>query len=1464
MNSITLPKYKFRDIESNKHLDRIEREFSYYLTANELEEKADSVKVAHLRLAFDSPTNDIIDMLKIENITVKKIFEELKKELMPKENLAYRQYQFFDKKQDEQETFNEFYIRIKDMASMCNFGNKTDEILKCKIVQGVKDEQLRERLYRTPELSLTEVISYCRASEDAKNKLNNVKTRKSEEGSVEIIHNRKPLQWRDSAKQSNNKPQKWTNNNFRNNTQDYNSHNFRNNPQDYNSHNTYKRNPSYQRSSHVRNTYTYRCNKCNTTHASRQCPAFGSRCEKCRNYNHFSHSCRKRSRPQNRVHTLHEEDDSDDPIQPYGVLDTLMKHVPRESNTGEIKDTGNIDDIKDTGSWIQEFRFGSVYLRFKLDSGADINVIKKSDLHLMDPDQKLKMYKNTQQIHAFGGYQLEIIGNVDVMLRNKGKTHLTTFAVMKDRQGIRNILGCVASEELGLIKRVERVTSVDSQLFDENQFINKYKDTFEGVGTFPKKYKIEIDESEIPSNRPPRRVAYSLMEKLKTTLDKLVQSQIIEPVEGPKSWCSNLVIREKPNGDLRLCLDPTDLNKCIKREYFLIPTLEEIKTKLTGKKYFSVIDLKDGFHQIQLDDKSKDLCTFSTPLGYYRYLRVPFGLTTSPEIFMKYNTECFKGIPDLIIYFDDLLIASKDKESHTKTLTTLFDRIREMNIKVNKSKLQLIRSEIKYLGHIFNELGCKIDPERVKAIQNLKEPKNVKELQSLLGMFNYMREFIPNMADITAPLRILLKKSTSWHWSDNHQKTFEKLKSIVSSTPVLQNFDPNKEVTLQVDSSNYGTGCTLLQDSKPVAFASRSLTETEKKYPQIEKEALAIKFACRKFHNYIWGKEIQIQTDHLPLVSIFRKNLSEIVSERLVKIRLLLMRYNLTVTYLPGKQMFIADLLSRNLANNTYNNEIELTGYIHNIYQQDTLFNIELVKKETKLDQSLSQVAKHCIEGWPKTKSDLPNDEILRHYFKIKDELIFTDGLLYVQNRLIIPNKLKQLALSSLHSGHLGVTKTNLRAKQTYYWINISNDIEKCIKNCIICQENRPAQSKVMLLPHDVPDRPFQKLSLDIMTFKGVDYLVIIDNYSKWIELFKLSSKKCSEIINKLKSLFSNFGVPEIIMSDNSPFLSHEINLFSREYNIDWLTSSPHHPISNGQAERAVQICKDILKKADSLNIHYLELLMEYRATPISSIGVSPSEMLMGRLIKTKMLVSSNNLKPIENLAKLHSEIKTKLSLNQENNKNYYNRNCRPEKEFIKNENILLHEGKKWIRGKVLDKTRYPRSYNIITEKGQNLRRNISVMKPTSLPFQENKIQNFDYDEIFETWCHERSVLRTSQDRTFLNEPQTHIVTVDVHNSPDNLRQFSSLSPIEPNVLTGVQDESLRENSFDEFHEASDIDLLERPIVQQEQNNLSSSSEEEIIVVDHNYTPHRREMRRYPERNRKTPLKLFDYDCGKL
>ncbi|GBN61738.1 Transposon Ty3-G Gag-Pol polyprotein [Araneus ventricosus] len=387
---------------------------------------------------------------------------------------------------------------------------------------------------------------------------------------------------------------------------------------------------------------------------------------------------------------------------------------------------------------------------------------------------------------------------------------------------VRPLLGIDECFKLDLIHFVNDIEIPNKNKLDQymnmafnskDEFMQNNVELFEGVGKFKGTCKITIKNNATPVASPPRRVPLTVKPKL-----ELKMKELVAKVDQPKEWVSNIVIIEEANGTIRICLDPQDLNKVIKRGHVLIPTIEEFLTKLTNKSVYSVLDLKDGFFQIPLDVKSSDLCTLSTPFGCYKFLRLPMRTSCAPDIFQKRNQENFGDIQGGLIYFDDLLIAANSIKEHDEILVKVGQRAKSLNIKFNKNKVQCRVPEVKYLGHVFNVAGMRPDPERVKAIVELKEPKNKLELHRVLGMLNYLRRFVPHFSTKTAALREFLKQNVEWQWQGLHSQTFKELKNLICNAPVLGIFDSNKLITLQAkmkDCSKDGLGCCLLQN---VAF----------------------------------------------------------------------------------------------------------------------------------------------------------------------------------------------------------------------------------------------------------------------------------------------------------------------------------------------------------------------------------------------------------------------------------------------------------------------------------------------------------------------------------------------------------------------------------------------------------------------------------------------------------------------
>lgn len=323
---------------------------------------------------------------------------------------------------------------------------------------------------------------------------------------------------------------------------------------------------------------------------------------------------------------------------------------------------------------------------------------------------------------------------VRLLCRVNGVEKTQEFIIVKN-DGLP-LLGLNSCIELGFLKKIELVKVIENK----QDFIKENLDLFTGTGIFKEKCRISLKSDCCPIVRPPRRIPYALKDKLKATLDDLEKKGII--VKTEVEWASNLVLVEKPNGNLRICLDPVDLNKSIKRELCLLPTLGEVSASLAGKEWFTVLNLKEGFYHVELDQYSSKLCTFNSPFGNYRFLRLPFGLSLAPELFQRINNKNFGDIEGVIIYIDDILISAETKEKHDIILSKVVDRARKLGVRFNQDKVQFRVKEVEYLGHKFPKAGVAPNKERVKAMLNLKSPQNKKEVQRILGMFNYFHSFI--------------------------------------------------------------------------------------------------------------------------------------------------------------------------------------------------------------------------------------------------------------------------------------------------------------------------------------------------------------------------------------------------------------------------------------------------------------------------------------------------------------------------------------------------------------------------------------------------------------------------------------------------------------------------------------------------------------------------------------------------
>lgn len=428
--------------------------------------------------------------------------------------------------------------------------------------------------------------------------------------------------------------------------------------------------------------------------------------------------------------------------------------------------------------------------------------------------------------------------------------------------------------------------------------------------------KIRLKEGASPVYVKPYRLPHAQKDEIHRLVEKMQQEGIIE--EARSEWSSPLLVVGKKadhnnQKKYRVVVDYRLLNKQIQDEKFPLPNITDILDSLSGAVYFSHLDLAQGYYQLELDPESRPFTAFTTDRGQFQMKRLAMGMKISPSAFSRLMTVAMSGLnyDSCFIYLDDLIVFGNSLQNHNKNLVKVFERLRQVNLKLNPSKCEFLKKEILYLGHVISSEGISPDPEKIRAIFDYPVPKNSDETKRFVAFANYYRKFIKNFAQIAQPLNNLSRKNKIFQWSDECQNSFDTLRHALLSPPVLQypNFSENNEFILRVDASAYALGAVLSNsDDRPVAFASRSLNKAEKNYSTVHKEMLALVWSMKHFRPYLFGRKFKVLTDHRPLVYLFSMTDP---SSRLTKFRLALEEYDFSVHHVKGTENVTADALSR-------------------------------------------------------------------------------------------------------------------------------------------------------------------------------------------------------------------------------------------------------------------------------------------------------------------------------------------------------------------------------------------------------------------------------------------------------------------------------------------------------------------------------------------------------------------------
>ncbi|XP_058817493.1 uncharacterized protein K02A2.6-like [Topomyia yanbarensis] len=856
---------------------------------------------------------------------------------------------------------------------------------------------------------------------------------------------------------------------------------------------------------------------------------------------------------------------------------------------------------------------GGVDVPMTIDSGADANIItqevweqmKKADVNALgmstDVDRTLTSYAAEKPLQIVGMFSAEVVAG-----QNRS---FAKFYVVKDGQ--QCLLGDRTARDLKVLKVGFDVCSVQG---DGKQPFPKIRDVV---------VEIPVDQNIQPVQQPYRRPPIALEEKIETKLKLLLNQEIIESVTGPSPWVSPMVPVIKDNGDIRLCIDMRRANQAVIRESHPLPLVDDLLGSVKGAVRFSKIDIKDAYHQIENSERSRPVTTFLTKNGLFRYKRLTFGVSCAPELFQKVMESLVAGLQGVIVYLDDILVYGTTVDEHDVRLKSFLNRLLEYNVLINKDKCIYNVEKLEFLGHELSINGVRPTESRIAALQNFRDPLNVSELRSFLGLVGYVGRFIPNLAAKTDPLRQLLRSGSAFNWTDKEKSAFRLIKEALSNISYLGFFNPKDQSKLITDASPTGLGAILLQENiagetRVIAYASKALTDLEKKYFQTEREALSLVWGVEKFRHYLLGVRFTLLTDCKALKFLFSPRSRPCA--RIERWVLRLQGYSYEIEHISGSAN-LADAFSRLSVSSNAQFDRSTEAYIRYVSNQAVpeALTFKDIVDATNNDKTIQEVVKalQCNR-----QEDIPSE-----YKPFMNEMYFAEGALLRGTRLIIPESLRERVIQIAHEAHPGIEAMKRRLRQKVWWPSMDKQVSIAVKSCKSCVLVSSLGAPEPLLRTKMPEKAWTDIAIDFMgpLPSGHSLLVIVDYFSRFTEIIVMKQTTAKRTIEALHETFCRFGVPESIKSDNGPqFISEELQQFCSEYGIELRKTTPYWPQANGEVERANRtILKHLKISQESSNSDWMwdlrTFLLMFNSTPHATTGLAPSSLMFGRILRDKL-----------------------------------------------------------------------------------------------------------------------------------------------------------------------------------------------------------------------------------------------------
>ena len=1150
--------------------------------------------------------------------------DKLKDHYKPKRLEVAETYRFHRCVQEENESVSAYSARLRRYASTCNFGEFLNRSLRDQFICGIRNSATRKKLLnedRTFQDALKVAIADEVASKETLEVQNDAKPG---DESVHSMGNSSNL-----LNQQNRKPSL----------------------------------PPFQKSS-------YSCYSCGSTeHSRNQCRFRNVVCSRCKRTGHIARVCKKGNTQNNRVEQRLDSDAVFLEEDLFTVFDVNSLF------TSEISVPVQIENEE---------------CCMQLDTGCALSLAPMAFYEKFC--SHIPLTPTAVKLSTYTGEKIQPLGKINVTVTYAGTEYSLPLLVVPQ--------GCGALFGRNWLRHIKldwnKLPGIESQvpcpararcaeITDNNKtlegLLSQYDELFEPqLGCYTGE-PVVLNESTGAKFHKARPVPYALQKRVENALLKMEKDGVIERVSSATSAAPIVTVGKKDGDEVRVCGDfSVTYNSCANVETYPMPKIEDMHSALRGCTVFSVLDLKQAYHQIPVSKDSQKYLTINTHMGLFAFKRLPNGIHSGPAIFQRIMDGLLADIPKAVSRLDDILIAGTDYQDHLNTLSQVLERLLKYGFKLNKAKCKFLQSSVVYLGHLIDSAGLHPTMDKLAAVRDAPPPKDAVALKSFLGLIMFYSRFIPHHSTVLAPLNSLLKKNVPWRWTKTEDNAFMAAKNLLLNSRTLVHYDETLPLVLSCDASSYGAGAVLSHvingKHQPIAFASCTLTETQRNYSQLEKEAFSIIFGLKRFHQYLCGRSFTILTDHRPLLTLLgpHRAVPAHTASRLQRWALILASYHYKIEYRSTAAHADADSMSRLPLPQTWSPKSENVECY--FFEASVVTNVtaEMVKKKTQVDPILSLVYRYVQNGWPSIV-----DASLVPYKNKQDELTIHQGCLLWGTRVVVPSSLRNEVLAELHETHPGMTRMKGLSRSYVWWPKIDSDIEKTVSTCLVCQKIRSEPVQAPVHPWTFPSKPWSRIHIDFAgPISGTTYLVVVDAYSKFPEVVKMTSTTSTATVNALRDIFSRYGLPEIMVSDNGPqFIASEFQQFCRKNGIMHRTSAAYKPSTNGQAERVVQILKSAIAQArvtkQDVNVVLARSLLVYRNTPHTTTGEAPSVLLMGRKLRTRLDLI---------LPSVEEHVKKQQYKVLERNGN------RSIRSFTKGQNVFVrnYRGKeKWIRGEITE-----------------------------------------------------------------------------------------------------------------------------------------------------------------------------------